>query len=86
MTSAEIRQVKGFIDTNKILLISQSSTAPDLKIPGDFVFRFTTADDIQGPIGPRLAKLLGVTHFLYVWRGDAWGDGLHTVSTVRPKN
>jgi branched-chain amino acid transport system substrate-binding protein len=81
MSSAEIRQIKGFIDTNKILLISQSSTAPDLKIPGDFVFRFTTADDIQGPIGPRLAKLLGVTHFLYVWRGDAWGDGLHTVST-----
>jgi branched-chain amino acid transport system substrate-binding protein len=62
-------------------LISQSSTAPDLKIPGDFVFRFTTADDIQGPIGPRLAKLLEVTHFLYVWRGDAWGDGLYTVST-----
>ncbi|MEM0383402.1 MAG: ABC transporter substrate-binding protein [Candidatus Caldarchaeum sp.] len=81
MTSAEIRQVKGFADTNRILLISQSSTAPDLKIPGDFVFRFTTADDIQGPIGPRLAKLLGVTHFLYIWRGDAWGDGLHTVST-----
>jgi branched-chain amino acid transport system substrate-binding protein len=81
MTSAEVRQVKGFADTNKILLISQSSTAPDLKIPGDFVFRFTTADDIQGPIGPRLAKLLEVTHFLYVWRGDAWGDGLHAVST-----
>jgi len=81
MTSAEVRQIKGFADTNKILLISQSSTAPDLKIPGDFVFRFTTADDIQGPIGPRLAKLLGVTHFLYIWRGDAWGDGLHAVST-----
>ncbi|MCX8201328.1 MAG: ABC transporter substrate-binding protein, partial [Candidatus Caldarchaeum sp.] len=81
MTSAEIRQIKGFADTNKILLISQSSTAPDLKIPGDFVFRFTTADDIQGPIGPRLAKLLGVSHLLYIWRGDAWGDGLHTVSS-----
>jgi branched-chain amino acid transport system substrate-binding protein len=85
MSSAEVRQIKGFADTNKILLISQSSTAPDLKIPGDFVFRFTTADDIQGPIGPRLAKLLGVTHFLYVWRGDAWGDGLHTVSTGEAK-
>ncbi|MCS7136916.1 MAG: ABC transporter substrate-binding protein [Candidatus Caldarchaeum sp.] len=81
MTSAEIRQIKGFVDTNKILLISQSSTAPDLKIPGDFVYRFTTADDIQGPIGPRLAKLLGVTHLLYIWRGDAWGDGLHDVSS-----
>ncbi|MEM4574139.1 MAG: ABC transporter substrate-binding protein [Candidatus Caldarchaeum sp.] len=81
MTSAEIRQIKGFVDTNKILLISQSSTAPDLKIPNDFVFRFTTADDIQGPIGPRFAKLMGVTHVLLVWRGDAWGDGLHTVSS-----
>lgn len=82
MTSAEIRQIKSYVDANKILIISQSSTAPDLKIPNDFVYRFTTADDIQGPIGPRLAKLLGITHFLYVWRGDAWGDGLHTVSTA----
>ncbi|BAJ51307.1 branched-chain amino acid ABC transporter substrate-binding protein [Candidatus Caldarchaeum subterraneum] len=85
MTSAEVRQIKSYVDANKILIISQSSTAPDLKIPNDFVFRFTTADDIQGPIGPRLAKLLGITHFLYVWRGDAWGDGLHTVSTGEAK-
>jgi len=85
MTSGEVRQIKGYADTNKILLISQSSTAPDLKIPNDFVYRFVPADDIQGPIGPRLAKSLGVTHFMYVWRGDAWGDGLHTVSTGEAK-
>jgi branched-chain amino acid transport system substrate-binding protein len=67
-TSAEIRRIKGYTDANKILLVSQSSTAPDLAIPDDFVLRFCPDDTIQGPIGPRLAKALGATHIIYVWR------------------
>lgn len=84
-TSSEVRRIKEYADANKLLLISQSSTAPDLKIPGDFIYRFCPADDIQGPIGPALAKILGVTHMIYAWRGDAWGDGLHTVATAEAK-
>ncbi len=80
-TSAEIRRIKGYADANKILLVSQSSTAPDLAIPDDFVLRFCPDDTIQGPIGPRLAKELGATHIIYVWRGDAWGDGLYRTSS-----
>lgn len=81
MTSAEIRRIKSYVDANKLLLFSQSSTAPDLAIPDDFVFRGCPDDTIQGPIGPRLAKELGVTHIIYVWRGDAWGDGLYRTSS-----
>ncbi|MCS7095373.1 MAG: ABC transporter substrate-binding protein, partial [Thaumarchaeota archaeon] len=81
-TSAEIRRVKSYTDANKLLLFSQSSTAPDLAIPDDFVFRGCPDDTIQGPIGPRLAKELGVTHIIYVWRGDAWGDGLYRTSSA----
>jgi branched-chain amino acid transport system substrate-binding protein len=84
-TSAEIRQIKSYADSNKLVLVSQSSTAPDLAIPGDYVFRFCTDDTIQGPIGPRLAKTLGLTHIIYVWRGDAWGDGLYRASSDEAK-
>jgi branched-chain amino acid transport system substrate-binding protein len=84
-SSGEIRRIKGYADANKLLLVSQSSTAPELAIPDDFVLRFCPDDTIQGPIGPRLAKALGATHIIYVWRGDAWGDGLHRTSGEEAK-
>jgi len=84
-TSAEVRQIKSYADSNKLLLVSQSSTAPDLAIPGDFVFRFCPDDTIQGPIGPRLFNGLGMTHIIYVYRGDAWGDGLFRASSDEAK-
>jgi len=76
-TSAEVRNIKGYADANKILLISQSSTAPDLSIPGDFVYRFCPADDLQAPAIARVITDLGVKHVVSAWRGDAWGDGLN---------
>ena len=76
-TSAEVRNIKGYADANKILLISQSSTAPDLAIAGDFVYRFCPADDIQAPAIARVMIGLGIKHVVGTWRGDAWGDGLN---------
>ncbi len=81
-TSGEVRQIKSYADANKLLLVSQSSTAPDLAIAGDFIYRFCPDDTIQGPIGPRLFNSLGITHMVYVYRGDAWGDGLFRASTA----
>ncbi len=80
-TSGELRQIKSYADSNQLLLVSQSSTAPDLAIPGDFVFRFCPDDTIQGPIGPRLFHSLGINQIVYVHRGDAWGDGLFRASS-----
>mgnify|MGYP000047006680 FL=1 len=80
MASSEVRNLKEYADANKILIISQSSTAPELSIAGDYIYRFVPNDLYQGPIGPRFAKMLGVTHLILVWRGDAWGDGLAEVA------
>ena len=80
-TSAELRQIKSYADSNQLLLVSQSSTAPDLAIASDFVFRFCPDDNIQGPIGPRLFHSLGISQIIYVHRGDAWGDGLFRASS-----
>ena len=76
MASASVKALKEYADSNRIVVISPSSTAAALGIPGDYIFRFCPSDLIQGPIGPKFAKQLGVTHIIFVWRGDAWGDGL----------
>jgi len=39
-SSAEVETVKAYADENGILLVSPSSVAPSLAIPGDNVFRF----------------------------------------------
>ena len=79
MASSEVRNLKEYADSNKILIISQSSTDPSLAIAGDHVYRFVPVDIYQGRIGPLYAKALGATHMILVWRGDAWGDGLSDV-------
>lgn len=81
-TSGEARNIITYADSNQLLLVSQSSTAPDLAIPGDFLFRFCPDDNHQGPIGPTLFHQLGITNIIYVARGDAWGDGLYKASST----
>ena len=75
-TSGETRNIKGYADSNNMLLISQSSTAPELAIAGDKVFRFVTDDTRQGPAIARALVNDGITRIVPVHRGDAWGDGL----------
>jgi branched-chain amino acid transport system substrate-binding protein len=40
-SSAEVAHLKPYVDANDMLLVSHSSTAGNLAIPGDNVFRFT---------------------------------------------
>ena len=82
-SSAEVRNIKGYADANKILIISQSSTAPGLAIPGDFVYRFCPTDFVQGPAIARLMFDDGISYVIPVWRGDAWGDGLKEATEKR---
>ena len=76
-TSAEIRNVKGYADANDILLISPSSTAHELAIPDDNVYRLTPDDTEQAPAIARLLEHSGITVAIPISRGDAWGDGLN---------
>lgn len=76
MASAEVREIKSYVDANKILVVSPSSTSPALAIPGDFILRYCPDDTVQGPAIARVAFVAGVKYLIPVWRGDAWGDGL----------
>uniref|UniRef100_A0A7C4BD43 ABC transporter substrate-binding protein n=1 Tax=Ignisphaera aggregans TaxID=334771 RepID=A0A7C4BD43_9CREN len=76
MASSEVKNVKSFADSNKILVISQSSTSMELAIPGDFIYRFTPPDKYQGIAIAHILWERGVRYVVPLWRGDTWGDGL----------
>ena len=75
-TSAEVEAVKAYADKNGILLVSQSSTAPSLAIPGDNVFRLCPDDTHQAEAIAKLMWDAGVRAVIPIWRGDVWGDDL----------
>ncbi len=77
MTSAEVKQIMNYANQNHLVIISPSSTAPSLAIPNDYIFRFCPTDRIQGPVIAKMAKYFGKKVLIIMWRGDAWGDGLH---------
>jgi len=76
MTSSEVKKVKEIADQQKILVISPSSTAIELAIPGDYIYRFCPADDVQSQVIGVLAKDLGLKAAVIVARADTWGLGL----------
>jgi len=84
LASSEVRAIKGYCDSNKILAISQSSTAPDLAIADDYIFRFCPTDKLgQGPAMGRILYEAGIRYVIPVTRNDAWGVGLEEAG--RPK-
>jgi branched-chain amino acid transport system substrate-binding protein len=76
MTSAEARNVISYANNNHLVLISQSSTAEDLAIPNDYLFRLVPADYAQASAVAALVYQYGVKDVIVVNRGDTWGVGL----------
>ena len=75
-TSANIHNIKGYVDSNNMLILSCCSTAPALAIPGDNVFRLVTDDHNQANVLAKLAQKQEIGVLVPVYRGDTWGDGL----------
>ena len=80
-TSSNIRNIKGYSDSNNMLLVSCCSSAPALAIPNDSVFRLVPDDRNQGTAIAKLIQHEGIEVLVPVWRGDTWGDGLSEAST-----
>lgn len=79
MSSSEVEAVKGYADQQGILIISQSSTAPSLAVPGDNVFRFAPDDAHQAQAISRLMWEDGIRTVVPLVRSDVWGDNLFQV-------
>ena len=80
-TSSNIRNVKGYSDSNNMLLVSCCSSAPALAIANDSVFRLVPDDTNQGTALAKLIQHEGIEVLVPVWRGDTWGDGLSAAAT-----
>lgn len=76
MASREVAQVKPFADSNKLVVISQSSTAIALAIAGDFVFRVVPPDSYQGRALAKYVLTNGFRKAIAFYTNDAWGRGL----------
>ena len=80
-TSSNIRNMKGYSDSNNMLLVSCCSSAPSLAIPNDSVYRLVPDDSNQGTALSKLIQHEGIEVLVPVWRGDTWGDGLSAATT-----
>jgi len=80
-TSSNIRNIKGYSDSNNMLLVSCCSSAPALAIPNDSVFRLVPDDSNQGTAIGKLLQHEEIQVLIPVWRGDTWGDGLKEAAT-----
>lgn len=72
--SSQVKAVKSFVDSNEIVLISPSSTAPTLAIPGDFVFRTVGSDAGQAKVLAVLAFQEGARKVVVFHRNDEYGN------------
>lgn len=69
-SSAEVAQLKPYVDANGMLLVSGSSTAGSLAIAGDNVFRFTPSDSLEGVAVTALMWDDSIRAVVPVWRED----------------
>jgi branched-chain amino acid transport system substrate-binding protein len=75
-SSAELSHIRKFADASGMLVVSPSSVAVSLAIPGDNIFRMVTSDVIQGKAMSKLLtedKIRVVIPFI---RDDVWGNDL----------
>ena len=76
-SSAEVKAVKEYADTNSILIMSQGSTAHPLALPQDNILRFCPDDVSEGQIITELMWQDGVRVIVPIWRDDAGNESLY---------
>ncbi|MEM0439611.1 MAG: hypothetical protein DJ555_00915 [Desulfurococcaceae archaeon] len=73
--SGEVRGVMDFANSNKIIIISPSSTSPLLAAP-DYIFRAPPTDLFQAKVLAQLMNSMGIKKVAAIVRGDDYGKGL----------
>ncbi len=68
-----------YVNANDMLLLSPSSTYPDLAIRGDNFFRLCPDDTIQSRILAKMISSRGIENIIVIQRDDTWGNGLYDV-------
>jgi len=83
LSSAELKNILSYANSNQIVVVSQSSTSMELAINKPFVFRFIPPDKYQGPAIAKVMWDAGIRYAIIVARHDSWGDGLSSYVSSR---
>jgi len=75
-SSAELIHIKSFADSRGMLVVSPSSVAVSLSIPGDNIFRFVSSDVIQGKAITKMLQEDKIKVIIPLVRDDLWGNDL----------
>ena len=76
-SSSNVRASMDYAGSNDMVLISPASTAPQLALPNDTIFRTVSDDSYQAFAISTLVKNSGIDNLVVIQRGDTWGDGLY---------
>lgn len=79
-SSAELAAIKTLSDAAEVLVVSQSSTAGRLAIPGDAIFRFCPSDKVEGAAIATSINKQGFKGLVTIARNDAGNIGLQTAT------
>jgi branched-chain amino acid transport system substrate-binding protein len=75
--SSQLWVMKSYVDKNKIIVVSPSSTNPqDEMLQNDYIFRLCTHDFMIGKIMAHVSACYGINKMLIIERGDGWGVGI----------
>lgn len=75
-TSAEVKFIKPFLDSAKVLLITPSAVAASLAIPNDNIFRFASSDTYQADAIVSMLKHDNVQVLVPIVYDNLWGNDL----------
>ena len=75
-SSAEVRGVKPYADSNDMIIVSPTSTSPSLAVV-DNIFRLIPDDTQQGKVLALFFEQEGIEAIIPIYRADEWGDGLY---------
>jgi branched-chain amino acid transport system substrate-binding protein len=78
-SSAELQAIQSIVNANQILVVSQGSTASNLAISGDAIFRFCPGDSIEGSAMAQTIFDSGRRALITLARGGAGNIGLQQV-------
>ena len=68
-----------YINQNKMLLFSPSSTSPILSIPNDYLFRMCSDDTVQAPVISSMLRDWGIKAVIVIMRNDTWASDIYNI-------
>ena len=74
--SSQCKAILDYANENKMVMVSDGSTAPGLAIAGDYLFRLPATDETQTEaLAIGVLREIGIDGLVVLHRADAWGDG-----------